>query len=361
MSLDDCRAREELNVAVVGATGLVGRELIALLAERSWPIATLSTFARVQSHVSISGETYAVQPLDLQRLRGHDVVFLAGTGELARRVVPSCGSDQLVIDNSSAFRMDPSVPLVIPEVNESDIGRATVIANPNCTTILLLTVLAPLHRAFSCAHVNVSTYQAVSGAGREALDSLRTETSAILAGDAYAADIARAFNCWSHESAVDDVTGSNAEEEKVIQESARILDEELSISVTCIRVPVERAHGESVWIEFAHPVDERDLRLVLESAPGVDVVDDRRAGRFPSSRSVTLCDQIQVGRIRADRTGRTSDGRSTRFQLWLTGDQLRKGAALNAVQIAERHPRFTASLHGINQTREKRPAPTEAL
>ncbi len=126
MSLDDCRAREELNVAVVGATGLVGRELIALLAERSWPIATLSTFARVQSHVSISGETYAVQPLDLQRLRGHDVVFLAGTGELARRVVPSCGSDQLVIDNSSAFRMDPSVPLVIPEVNESDIGKCFV-------------------------------------------------------------------------------------------------------------------------------------------------------------------------------------------------------------------------------------------
>ena len=353
--------KQAVHVAIVGATGLVGRELLSLLVQRRWPVSALSLFASTHGEIQVSGHQHTVERLDLNRLEGADVVFLASTGDVARAVAPASRPGQIVIDNSSAFRMDAGVPLVVPEVNAGDIGRAELIANPNCTTILLLTVLAPLHRAFSCSHVNVSTYQAVSGAGRDALQSLRAESSALLSNAAYSPDLARAFNCWSHESVVDEITGSNAEEDKVIRESAKILGEDLPLSVTCIRVPVERAHGESVWMEFEQPVREADVRAVLSSAPGVQIVDDRQRGYFPTSRSASFKDVVQVGRIRPDRTGVTSGGRSTRFQLWLTGDQLRKGAALNAVQIAEAHPALSISPPTAGQATETPPALSAVL
>jgi aspartate-semialdehyde dehydrogenase len=234
--------------------------------------------------------------------------------------------------------MDKSVPLVIPEVNP-DAATGLLMANPNCSTVLLLLAVAPLHRAFGCRHVAVCTYQAVSGAGREAVERLRRETaqyleSAVAGSDTEAART-MAFNVWSHESPIDLETGMNEEEAKIIAETHKILDPKLQVSATCIRVPVERAHGEAVTVEFERPLFEADVRRVLAEAPGIRVVDDRGRGHAPTARMATCGDDVLVGRIRPDQASLDADGKASRYHFWLTGDQLRKGAALNAVQIAE--------------------------
>lgn len=241
----------------------------------------------------------------------------------------------MVIDNSSAFRLDPDVPLVVPEVNSDALrGHRGLIANPNCTAIILAVALWPLHRARRLRRVVVSTYQAVSGAGARALAELESQTRDVLAGRPprpTVFPVPCAFNVFSHDSPVGP-DGCNGEETKVIQETRKMFAAPaLPIAVTCIRVPVRRAHTESVAAEFAEPLDVADARQLLTAAPGVRVVDDPAAGRFPTPLDATGQDDVLVGRLRQDMS--IPDRRGV--QLLCCGDQLRKGAALNAVQIAQ--------------------------
>lgn len=347
------RRTNKLSVSVVGATGLVGRELLGILTDRAWPIGELRLFASRETVVSVRGETRRVEPCPEPFTVDADVVFLTATSELARRLVPGLRENgSVVVDNSSAFRMAPDVPLVVPEINGAAVGSG-LIANPNCSTIILLLALAPLHRQFGCRHANVCTYQAVSGAGGQAVDDLFAQTGEYLkrrvVDDSPAhgrgSDTPMAFNVWSHESPVEPDTGVNGEERKMLNETARILTERVPMSVTCVRVPVERAHCLAVSVLFERPVSEADFRSVLESAPGIEVVDDAARGLSPTARDASGRDEVLVGRIRIDEsgaTGETSAGRPTsdRYQFWIAGDQLRKGAALNAVQIAEGAPRL---------------------
>jgi len=299
--------------------------------------------ARRSTNLQISGSTIRSTPLDVRRLLECSVVFLAVPADLAREIAPALRESGIAtVDNSSAFRMDASVPLVVPEVNGDDL-TGSFVANPNCATILLLLAVGPLHRAFTCTDIRVCTYQAVSGAGRGQLDRLRTETGAALrgedddstrtpAGQSSDSRLRMAFNIWSHESAIDPTTGMNDEETKIMRETSRILGTGISVSATCIRVPVERVHGEAVTVDFVRPVQPSAVKDVLEHARGVLLVD----GPGPSARDASGLDDVLVGRIRADVNTRRADGTSTRYHFWLAGDQLRKGAALNAVQIAER-------------------------
>lgn len=345
-------------IAIVGASGLVGQELGSILLERGVRADRLKLFARRRSTIIVGGVEFEVLPLDLEDIRRCDLAFLVATSTVARELAPLLiEANVLTIDNSSAFRMDRSVPLIIPEVNP-ETASGLLIANPNCSTILLLTAVAPLHRAFRCRSVDVCTYQAVSGAGRDAVSRLRADTALYLQSAAAQTDPAdqgggfMAFNVWSHESPIDPETGMNGEEEKIVRESRKILGSDLRVSATCIRVPVERAHGEAVTIEFEQPVRESEVRHALEQAPGIRVVDDRVRGHAPTAREATGSDEVLVGRIRPDPSTTDGNGAARRFHLWLTGDQLRKGAALNAVQIAE--------LPGIVPTRaanDQDPAP----
>ena len=331
--------KQTRDIGIVGASGLVGQELVSILIDRGIPAQSLALFARRRSTIVYRNAVFDVNPLDVEVLSRCGLVFLVATAELARDLVPLLlEAGAVTVDNSSAYRMDNSVPLVIPEVNPGA-AAGLLLANPNCSTILLLLLVAPLHRVFGCRHVAVCTYQAVSGAGREAVERLRNETTQYLATPAAAyrngTEGAMAFNVWSHESPIDIETGMNAEEAKIVAETRKILDPGLQVSATCIRVPVERAHGEAVTVEFETPLAEADVRRVIEQAPGVRVVDDRNRGHAPTARLATGGDEVLVGRIRPDHASLDSDGKATRFHFWLTGDQLRKGAALNAVQIAE--------------------------
>jgi aspartate-semialdehyde dehydrogenase len=263
-----------------------------------------------------------------------DVVFSSAGGTLSKAHAPAWASHgAVVIDNTSAWRMDPATPLVVPEVN-ADAARAHrgIVANPNCSTIIALMALAPLHRAFELRRATVATYQAVSGAGAKGIDELTRLTRAALDGrdeapEAFDHDIA--FNLFSHDSVVGD-DGYNVEERKLTLESRKILAApELRISATCVRVPVYRAHSEAIHAEFARPVDPDAAREVLAAAPGVRIVDDRARNRFPMPREASGQDDVLVGRLRADAS--LPGG----LALFVAGDQIRKGAALNAVQIAE--------------------------
>ena len=355
-----------LRIAIVGATGLVGRELVRLLKERHWPLSDLRLFASRRTKMDLDGASYQIQSLDVDKLRDCDVVFLAATADVSRDIVPQlAGNDALIIDNSSAYRLDAATPLVVPEVNPECLA-GNLIANPNCSTILLLLALAPLHRAFTCRHVNVCTYQAVSGAGAGAVAALIEDTRLYLAADESgeserrdASFASRAFNVWSHESPIDLETGVNGEEAKMISEMQKMLGDGPAASVTCVRVPAERAHAEAVSVQFESPVAESDVRRVLQSAPGVSVIDDRVTGTFPTSRMASGEDDVFVGRIRIDACGLNADGRSDRYQFWLAGDQIRKGAALNAIQIGELHTRISARL--MVRSLGTRQTPTEVF
>lgn len=337
-------------VAVVGATGAVGREAISILhargvrADRVIALASArSAGTRIgygESEIGVSELDQRSAELAFQRA---DIAIFTADAETSRTFVPlAVDRGALVVDNSSAFRLDPGVPLVVPEVNGELLDQgAEVVANPNCSTILLLVTLEPLRKRFGVRSIVVSTYQAVSGAGLAAIDELRTQAGDTLAGRGTTPRIFSepcAFNVFSHDSAIDPGTGLNAEEQKLIDETRKIwCDPRVAITPTCVRVPVERAHSESVVVELCEPVREDEVRLALSTARGVRVVDDRANNAFPTPLKASGLDDVLVGRIRPDPSaGFDGRGRCTRWCLWLSGDQIRKGAALNAVQIAER-------------------------
>ena len=326
----------EPRLAVVGATGAVGPEVLAILAERRFPAAEVVPFASARSagsRVGFAGEQLEVRELTDDSLAGFDLaLFSAGAGTSRRYALEAVKRGCMVIDKSSAFRMDPQVPLVVPEVNpEAADGHRGIISNPNCSTIQLVVALKPLHDQARIRNVTVATYQAVSGTGKRAMDELREQSQAALGGGDVQATVYPhpiAFNVLPHCDAFDGP--DTFEETKLIKETHKILgDDSIGISATCVRVPVWRSHAEAVWIETEQPLTADDARQLLEAAPGVRVVDDPSAAGYPTPSEAAGGDDVLVGRIREDGSRRNG------LALWVVADNLRKGAALNGVQIAE--------------------------
>jgi len=327
------------HVAIAGATGAVGAELLRLLETREFPLESLRLLASERSagrSLAFRGRSHRVELLSEDSFRGIDIAFFSAGGSRSRQFAPpAVAAGALVIDNSSAFRMDPAVPLVIPEINAADIrDHRGIIANPNCSTIVLLMAIAPLRNLAPVRRIVASTYQAASGAGAQAMQELLDQTHETLHERPIVPRVFPhpiAFNLFSHNTAIDE-TGYNEEERKMIFESRKILhDPALRITATCIRVPVVRAHSESVNIEFAPgrrpSVDA--IRTALAEFPGVALVDDRQANHFPMPIEASGRDEVLVGRIRPDLSNEDA------IDLFLSGDQILKGAALNAIQIAE--------------------------
>lgn len=335
-------------IAVVGATGAVGREFLALFDRRPLPFAGLRLLASGRSsgrELACRSSSWPVEELGERSFEGVDLAFFSAGASISRRYAPLAEkAGARVIDNSSAFRLDPEIPLVVPEVNPQAIGAAPIVANPNCSTILLVVALEPLRRAFGLARVVVATYQAASGAGAAAMAELEEQSAAVLRGEEPRPKVFAepcAFNVFSHNTAVDPATGRNVEEQKMIDETRKIwADPELRITATCIRVPVMRAHAEAVNVALAEPATEEEVRQALAAAPGLEIVDDRAANRFPTPLAASRRDAVLVGRIRPDESQPSYPASGGRrhlgFELFLAGDQLLKGAALNAVQIADR-------------------------
>jgi aspartate-semialdehyde dehydrogenase len=326
------------HVAIAGATGAVGTEFLRVLERHRFPIASLRLLASERSEgkrIRFAGEELVVQRLTENAFEGVQIAFFSAGASRSRQFAPAAVKvGAVVIDNSSAFRMDPQVPLVVPEINIDDAQHHQgIIANPNCSTIIMLMAVAPLHRRWRARRVVVSTYQAASGAGAQAMQELLDQTAAILEGKEVTPRVLPhqiAFNLFSHNSAVNEY-GYNEEEWKMIHESRKILHEpELAITATCVRVPILRAHSESINIEFAErrPSVE-EARQALSEFPGVKVVDDRERNHFPMPIEATDREEVLVGRIREDVSNPLA------LDLFVSGDQLLKGAALNAVQIAE--------------------------
>ena len=326
-----------LRVAILGATGAVGQELLDLLAERDFPVGTLIPLASPRSAgqpLHWQGQELTVQPVEAAAFEGVDLVLASAGGSVSKQWAPvAAAAGAVVIDNSSAFRLDPSVPLVVPEVNpEAAFGHQGIIANPNCTTILLTLALAPLQARRPIRRVVVSTYQSASGAGARAMEELRNLSRTVLEGGEPVSTVlphSLAFNLFLHNSPLQS-NGYCEEELKMLNETRKIMAlPELRLSATCVRVPVLRAHSEAVNIEFAQPFPVDEARALLAAAPGVELLEDFETNRFPMPTDVTGRDPVAVGRIRQD----LSDPNA--LELWLCGDQIRKGAALNAIQIAE--------------------------
>jgi aspartate-semialdehyde dehydrogenase len=327
-----------LNVAVVGATGMVGRQMLRVLEQRNFPIGTLKALASERSvgmEVRCNGHTVEVGQLDDDSFRGVDLAFFSAGADTSLMYAPAAAeAGALVVDNSSAWRMKENVPLVVPEVNPDDIGQNEgIIANPNCCAIPLSVVLEPLRREAGLERVVVSTYQAASGAGKALADELSDQVTAIAAGQQPQASV------YPHPLANNVVPGGwkperegyNEEEIKIVQETQKILHQPgLRLAATCVRVPVAVGHGETVFLETRRMIDADDARTLLGSSPGIIVEDDPAAKLYPTPRSVEGRDEVYVGRIRNDLSS------SRGLALWIVSDNLRKGAALNAVQIAER-------------------------
>jgi aspartate-semialdehyde dehydrogenase len=333
-----------LNVAIVGATGAVGHELVRCLNRRGFPLAGLKLLASARSAgraLVIDGERYVVEALDDDSFEGCDVAFFSAGASVSRRYGPvAVAAGCRVIDNSSAFRMDPDIPLTVPEVNgESLAGDPRLIANPNCTAAIASMALGPIHRKNPICRVIASTYQAASGAGAAAMQELLDATAAALAGETFTPKVMPhpyGFNLFSHNSAIDPVTGYNDEEAKVMDELRKILAApELRIGVTCVRVPVPRAHSIALTVECERPVSPAEVEIWLAEAPGVEIVNDLSKNHFPMPVEASGRDAVLAGRFRRD----LSDPSGHTVCLFVAGDQLLKGAALNAVQIAE-------ALHG---------------
>lgn len=323
-------------IAIVGASGAVGREAISILASRGHPIQRLRLYGSNRSVgkvVNYLGSTISIGHVDEITHSEHDFVLLCATGEVARCVRDALSNTNAVlIDNSSAFRMDPDVPLVIPEVNAHLLHTDTrLVANPNCSTIMLLVALDPLRKALGVKSVIVTTYQAVSGAGAAGIDELHTQTRYYLDGASMPTKVfpcSCAFNVFEHESPIDPATGFNGEESKMISETQRIWDDStLSVLPTCVRVPVERAHAQSVIIELKRSTTVEEIREILSGQDGIEQTPDRR---LLTPKDAAGKDCVFVGRVRVDPQ---SNGR--RVMLWICADQIRKGAALNAIQILD--------------------------
>jgi aspartate-semialdehyde dehydrogenase len=325
------------HVAIVGATGAVGIELLRVMERREFPVASLRLLASPKSvgrSLRFRAQEIAVEALDENSFAGTGLAFFSAGSNIAREFAPRAQkAGVVVVDNSSAFRMDEAVPLVIPEVNPDDVrAHRGLIANPNCTTAVALMALFPLHRAFGLQRVFAASYQAVSGSGSRAIEELRNQIDAASNGREIRAEVYPhqiAFNALPH---VDSflATGYTREEMKLQNEGRKMMHlPEFRASVTCVRIPVYRAHSVAISAEFARPVSIDAARDVLAKAPGLDLVDEPTANRYPTPLECAGKDNCQVGRLRID------SALENGLSLWVSGDQLLKGAALNAVQIAE--------------------------
>ncbi|HEV2228713.1 MAG TPA: aspartate-semialdehyde dehydrogenase [Steroidobacteraceae bacterium] len=327
-------------VAIVGATGAVGVEMIGCLERRRFPLAELRLLASARSAgrtLEFRGAPLTVRELTESSFEGVDLALFSAGSAISKKFAPlAVRAGAVVIDNSSAFRMDPGVPLVVPEINPlATRAHRGIIANPNCTAIISITPLWPVHQANRIVRLLIASYQSASGAGAAAMEELRESTRAYLEGRPYEQRVLPhpyAFNVFSHNARVDPASGYNEEEIKVREETRKIFgDPELRVSATCIRVPVLRAHSVAIDFECQRPISPEEVRRLVGDAPGVKLVDDRERNYFPMPRDASGGDPILVGRIRQD----VSDPSGRSIALFVAGDQLLKGAALNAVQIAE--------------------------
>jgi len=330
---------DDATFAVVGASGAVGLELLTLLANDGVPsdrVVALTSARSAGAELPFGDTVLTARELSEDTIAGHTIALMAASGGVARAWAPEfVDKGSVVIDNSSAYRMDGSVPLVVPEVNGDTIAgdrSARIIANPNCSTIIMLMGVHPLAQAFGVERIIVSTYQAASGAGIDAMRELEANTRRALAHEAQVPGIFKepcAFNVFSHDTEVDPGTGLNVEEQKMIDETRKIMgDASIVVRPTCVRVPVLRTHTESVHATLKRAAGEDEVRAALDAMPGLEILDDRAGNRFPTSLKASGGAQVLVGRIRrADDEGRA-------YEMLLAGDQLLKGAALNAWQIA---------------------------
>lgn len=326
-----------LRVAILGATGAVGVEILTLLEERNFPVDHLKLLASSRSagtRLPFRGRELEVEVIHENAFKHVDLVLASAGGSVSKEWLPKAvAAGAVAIDNSSAYRMDPEVPLVVPEVNP-DAARyhQGIIANPNCTTILMSLVVWPLHRVQPIKRLVIATYQSASGAGARAMEEVKQQAKAILAGEtpqANAFPYPLAFNLFPHNSDLNE-DGYCQEEMKMVNETRKIFGApDLRVTATCVRVPVLRAHSEAINIEFEEPFSPAKAKALLEQAPGVSVVEDWSRNYFPMPLEASGKNDVLVGRIRRD----ISNARA--IELWLSGDQIRKGAALNAVQIAE--------------------------
>ena len=357
------KRKSKYNVAIVGASGAVGSEFRSLLEERNFPVDELRIFGTSRSagvKFSFRGQMIAARELKFNRQEfdGIDIVLSSPGKSVAKKFAPfAIEAGAVIVDNTSAFRMDPKIPLVVPEINAADIKKHKgIIANPNCSAIIMLMAVAPLHKKNRVKRIIVSTYQSASGAGAKAMRELYNQTKEFLGRvEAHPAqdELEKieqtvkgiqtgkslekvafphqiAFNLFSHNSAIAD-GGYNEEELKIIEESRKILHaEKLRICPTCVRVPVYRAHSESIVLEFEKKMTPEQARKILSKANGVKLIDDQEKNYFPMPIEASGGDDVLVGRIREDLSFKNG------LALFVAGDQLRKGAALNAVQIAER-------------------------
>jgi aspartate-semialdehyde dehydrogenase len=324
-------------VAILGASGMVGSTLLRVLEERSFPLGELRLLASERSAGAVlgySGKEITVEAVGPRSFDGIDIAIFSAGATRSREWAPvAVAAGAVVVDNSSAFRMDEGIPLVVADVNaHAARAHAGLIANPNCSTMQLMPVLAALHRRSPLEHVTVATYQSVSGTGRKAIDALRAESAAVLAGEeppagAYAHRIA--FNAMPAGS-LSGQDGYTDEELKLVNESRKILElPELRVSATCVRVPVFNSHSEAVWVRTREPIAPEEARALLAAEDGITVVDDLAAHKYPMAIDADGQDGVLVGRIRRDL------GDPNALALWVVADNLRKGAATNAVQIAE--------------------------
>ena len=324
-------------VAILGATGAVGTELLALLDSRNFPVSTLKLLASPRSAgrtISFQGKPITVEAVDPDAFRDVDLVLASAGGSTSKVWGPKAvEAGAVVIDNSSAFRLDAHVPLIVPEINPEAAARHRgIIANPNCTTILMAIAVWPLHQVQPVKRILAATYQSASGAGALAMEELKAQAKAILEGNEppkNAFPYPLAFNLFPHNSPLNE-QGYCQEEMKMVHETQKIFGvSDLKISATCVRVPVLRAHSETINLEFDRPFDVAQAKQILSEAPGVKVVEDWQANYFPMPIDASGQDEVLVGRIRQDLSNPCG------LEIWLSGDQIRKGAALNAVQIAE--------------------------
>ena len=329
---------KKMNVAVAGATGAVGNQMISCLEEAAFPVQSIKLLASARSvgrKLRFKGDLIAVEELKEDSFKGMDIALFSAGGGTSERFAPHAAKDGcVVVDNSSAWRMDPDVPLVVPEVNPHAIAGYTqkgIIANPNCSTIQMVVALDPIHKKYGIKRVVVSTYQAVSGTGKKAIDELFDQTRALInflncENKVYPHRIA--FNCLPHIDAFMP-NGYTKEEIKMVNETRKILeDDTIGVTATTVRVPVFHSHSESVNVETKDPVSAREVKLLLENTPGIKVVDDPATNLYPLATDAAGQDMTLVGRIRDDES--IANG----INMWVVADNIRKGAATNAVQIA---------------------------
>ncbi|HOX51913.1 MAG TPA: aspartate-semialdehyde dehydrogenase [Fibrobacteria bacterium] len=327
-----------VRVAIMGATGAVGAELLSLLDERKFPIGELRLLASKRSAgttLEFQGRKLKVEELIHGSFEGIDLVLASAGGSISAEFAPSAvKAGAVVVDNTSKFRMVDGVPLVIPEINADRIkDHKGIIANPNCSTIIMALPVYPLHKAFGIKRVHAATYQAASGAGARAMEELKQETAAVLEGREFKPTVIPhpyAFNVFPHNAPWVADVGYNEEELKMVNETAKIFEtDSVKVHATCVRVPVLRAHSEALNVEFEREVTVEEAMAVLAKAPGVRILEDAASNRWPMPLDASGKDPVLVGRMRKDRS------QPNTLDFWVVGDQIRKGAALNAVQIAE--------------------------